>query len=157
MVGRAPGLGDVDERARIVELLLVAGEERCHVPVGAQAEQDEVEALRQLLLRRAQWMDLLFGNGDAREELLAGEGFVRVRVAGRHCALVAPPDAPRRPVERKLGELRIDGPRSRAGGECDPKRRPPFRALRDPLGAGPSEVVYDEKLRTASSKILSRL
>ena len=135
----------------------MAGEERCRVPVGAEAEQDEVEALRQLLLRRAQWMDLFFGNGDAREELLAGEVFVRVLVVGRHCALVAPPDVPRRPVERKLGELRIDGARSRPGGERDPKRRAPFRARRDPLGAGPSEVVYDVKLRTASSKILSRL
>jgi hypothetical protein len=104
------------------------------VPVRAEAEEDEVEALGQLRLGRAEGVDLLLGDGDAGEERLAGEALVRVRVLGRHEALVAPPDVPGVPVEGKLREALVDAAGRRAAGERDAEGRASASSLGDPAG-----------------------
>ena len=147
--GAQPRHRDVDERAGIGELLLVAGEERGRVPVGADAEQDEVERApgARASSERSGWI-CSSGIGDAREERLAGQALVRVGVVGRHEALVAPPDVPRRPVELQLRKPLVDGARRRAARQRDPERRSALRASprstprRAPLGRVRREAPY---------------
>ena len=59
-----------------------------------EAEQDEIEALRQLDVGGAQRVDLLLGDRHPREESLAAQALVRVGIVGGHQPLVAPPDMP---------------------------------------------------------------
>jgi hypothetical protein len=92
------------------------------VPVRPDPEQDEIEARRQLDLRRAQRVDLLLGHADTVEERLAREALVRVGMVRRDVALVAPPDVPAGPVEVLTREPLIDGRGRRAAGQGDPER-----------------------------------
>jgi hypothetical protein len=143
--------GDVHERARVGELLLVAREERGRVAVGAEAEEDEVERARKVDVGRAQRVDLLLGNRYAGEQGLAGEALVRVGMVRRDEAVVAPPDVPGRPVEVELRQPLVDRPRRRPARERDAERRAAARTLGDPAGAEFRQVGAYEKLRTASS------
>jgi hypothetical protein len=79
-------------------------------------------------------MDLLVRNGDTRQQRLAGETLVRVRMVGRDEALVAPPDVPRAPLELDPGEALVGGRGGRASGECDPERTRRPSPLGDPAG-----------------------
>jgi hypothetical protein len=66
-VGRRQArLRDVEYGAGSRELLLVPGVERGRVTVRSDAEQDEVEGLRERDVGRPQRMNLLVRNGDAR-------------------------------------------------------------------------------------------
>jgi len=89
------------------------------VPVGADAEQDEVEPLRQLDACRAQRMDLILRHRDFRQKRLAREALVRALVLGRHVALVAPPHVPAIPSKFLLRQLLVDGLDARAAREGD--------------------------------------
>jgi hypothetical protein len=126
---------DVDERARVGELFLVPREEGRRVPVRAEAEEDEVERPRQADLERAERMDLLLRDRRPGEKRLPRQPLVRVGVLRRDDALVAPPDVPGRPVGLELRQALVNGPRCRATGQRDPKRRLSLCALRDPAGA----------------------
>jgi hypothetical protein len=132
-----PGLGDVDDRAGVGELPLVPRIERGGVAVGADAEQHEVEGLRERGVRRAQRMDLLLGDRDALEQRLPGQPLVRVRVLGRDEAFVAPPDMPCAPVELEAGETLVSRPRRRPPGERDAERASRTGSLGDPAGREP--------------------
>ena len=89
--------------------------------VRPDAEQNEVEARRQLDVRRAQRMNLRLGHVDPREERLPRELFIRELVVGRDVPLVAPPDVPVLPVESLRREPLVDCADRRAAGERDAK------------------------------------
>jgi hypothetical protein len=134
VVRRQPGPLDPGDGLGCVERG-VAREERGAVPVRPDAEQDEVEPVRQLHLRRAQRVDLLLRDVHPVEKGPAGHALVRVRMIGRDDALVAPPDVPGAPVEVELGEPPVDALGRRAAGERDRERVAAVRAGRDPAGA----------------------
>jgi hypothetical protein len=124
----------VDDRARVGQLLVVAGVEGCGVAVRPNAEEDEVERLRQLDVSGAERVDLLLRDRDSVEERLPREALVGVLVIGRDEALVAPPDVPRLPGQLELGEALVDGPDPRSAGERDSEGLAPARPLGDPAG-----------------------
>ncbi len=134
---RHPGLGDVDDRPGVGELLLVPGVQRGRVAVGADAEQHEVEGFRERDARRAQRVDLLLRDGNAPQQRLAGQPLVRVPVLGRDEPLVAPPDVPRAPVELEPGEMLVGRARRRPAGEGDAERASRPGALGEPAGREP--------------------
>jgi hypothetical protein len=78
-------------------------------------------------------VDLLLRHGNAGEQRLARELFVREVVLRRDVALVAPPDVPTRPVEGLPREALVDGADRRAAGERDAER-PARGASGDPAG-----------------------
>jgi len=92
------------------------------VPIGADPEEDHIEARRELDVRRAERMDLLLGHGDSVEERLAREPLVRVGVIRWNVTLVAPPDVPGPPVEVVLGEALVHGPDFGPSRQGDAKR-----------------------------------
>jgi hypothetical protein len=92
------------------------------VAVGPDAEEDEIEARRQVDVCGAQRMNLRLGHVDAVQEGLPRELLVREVVVRRDVALVAPPDMPVLPVEGLRREPLVGGADRRASGERDSKR-----------------------------------
>lgn len=129
---RPARLGNVDDRAPVGELLVAPGIERAGVAVRPDPEQDEVEALGELDLLRAERMDLILRNRNVSEQRFPRQALVRVLVLGRDEPLVAPPDVPRAPVELELGKTLVDSPGRRSAGQGDSERIVALRASGDP-------------------------
>jgi hypothetical protein len=102
--------------------------------VRAEAEEHEVERLRQLDVPRAKRVNLLLRDRDAIEERLARHPFVRVLVIRRDEPLVAPPDVPGGPLELHTGQPLVGRTRRGAAGQRDPKRVSAAGTRRDPAG-----------------------
>jgi hypothetical protein len=103
------------------------------VPIRTDAEEDEIEGVRKLDVRRPEGMDLRLGHLDLGQERLAREALIRELVIRRNIALIAPPDVPRGPVEPHPGEAFVHRADRRPARERDAEL-PRARPFRDPAG-----------------------
>ena len=149
--GRPPG------DAAVLDLeLRRAGEERRHVAVAAEPEQEQVQldaVERRVVLGggvggrelAAHPVHLERRYGQPVEERLLREAIVRALVLGRHAALVAPPQRHLAPVRLELGRALVGLGDRVAAGEHD--RAAAGRLLCEQLGDDRGWIVDDVEVR----------